>query len=991
MNPNTTTPSQTITLDGPDWKIATDPNNKGRDEKWFEAPRPEAKPATVPCTIQEIFPSYAGLAWYWKAFEAPNNPHPGGRYLLRFWMVDYKADVWVNGKLVGSHEIADEPFVLDATEAVCAGVNVLAVRVLHPTATRMDGIVQEETPNGPKGGVPGSDWNFGGILDSVELLVAPAVRIEDLYADGDWKSGDVKVQVNVRNSGSGKVRVRLALSVAPAVGGEQIDEVIQEQEVPAGDTLVRGTLHVPQHRLWELDDPMLYRVTAQLQDSGAASVDERSDRIGFRDFRYESGCFRLNGRRIFLRSAHIVWSTPVLLHSARDRQMLRKEILYAKAMGFNTIRYLAFAAPRCNLELADELGIMIMQESMVSWTYTWHYPEDTSLGDQRFDRSLLGVVRRDRNHPSITMWQFLNETRDGLVFRHAVAALAKVRALDHSRVCFLNGGRWDGQATTIGSLSNPGSRTWDGLNLQESHLYPNVPHEPGTIAALRGGEGALFVSEYGIGSAHDLVKLTRNFERLGATGAMDAKYYRQCLDQFLVDWERWNMAEIFGRPEDYFRASQSANAAQRTLGLNALRSNPALIGYSMTGLFDEAGCGEGLITMFRDLKPGILDAMRDGWAPLRWCLFVEPCQLYRGGTVRIEAVLANEDVLRPGDYEVEVVLFDPDQKPVFKKKVIVAISDPKTNPPFALPVVAEDVKINGPAGRYRLAAHFVSGAAAEGQPVEFFVDDPAMMPPVEAHLAIWGKDEGLEKWLKEHGIAFHAVAAGQPLQTRETILVVGTAARNAEQFRDLASRMARGATVIFLTLQTLIDEALPDKEKGSRVEVDNPFTPLVEGALPDKEKGAHLCWLPLANKGRLAETDSLNGWVNGLYHRDDWVRRHPVFEGLPAGGLMDWTFYRTIAPVGGKCLMGSDAPDEAVCGGINTCCGYRSGLYLGVWNLGSGRFIVNALNIRENLGSDPVAERLLRNLLNYAGQNLDKPLADLPPDFDKQLETMGYK
>ena len=90
-------------------------------------------PATVPCTIQEIFPSYAGLAWYWKAFEAPKNPHPGGRYLLRFWMVDYKADVWVNGKLVGSHEVADEPFVLDATEAVRAGANVLAVRVLHPT------------------------------------------------------------------------------------------------------------------------------------------------------------------------------------------------------------------------------------------------------------------------------------------------------------------------------------------------------------------------------------------------------------------------------------------------------------------------------------------------------------------------------------------------------------------------------------------------------------------------------------------------------------------------------------------------------------------------------------------------------------------------------------------------------------------------------------------------------------------------------------------
>ncbi len=206
-------------------------------------------------------------------------------------------------------------------------------------------------------------------------------------------------------------------------------------------------------------------------------------------------------------------------------------------------------------------------------------------------------------------------------------------------------------------------------------------------------------------------------------GAMDAKYYRQCLDPFLADWERWHLAEIFGRPEDYFRACLSANAAQRTLGLNALRSNPNLIGYSMTSLFDEVGCGEGLITMFRDLKPGILDAMRDGWAPLRWSLFVAPYQLYR---------------------------------------------------------VARS-----------------------------FVDDPTTLPPVKADLAIWGKAEGLEKWLKEHGIAFHAVAAGQPLEKRETILVVGKAAKNAapngkgnpstEQtyFTVLSPTNPSGAVVVF--------------------------------------------------------------------------------------------------------------------------------------------------------------------------------------------------
>ena len=109
--------------------------------KWqvVTTPRPEAKPATVPCTMQEIFPSYAGLAWYWKEFTAPANPHAGGRCLLRFWAVDYKADVWLNGKWVGTHLDAEEPFTLDATEAIRPGNNLLAVRVLNRRTNRLTG------------------------------------------------------------------------------------------------------------------------------------------------------------------------------------------------------------------------------------------------------------------------------------------------------------------------------------------------------------------------------------------------------------------------------------------------------------------------------------------------------------------------------------------------------------------------------------------------------------------------------------------------------------------------------------------------------------------------------------------------------------------------------------------------------------------------------------------------------------------------------------
>ena len=64
---------------------------------------------------------------------------------------------------------------------------------------------------------------------------------------------------------------------------------------------------------------------------------------------------------------------------------------------------------------------------------------------------------------------------------------------------------------------------------------------------------------------------------------------------------------------------------------------------------------------------------------------------------------------------------------------------------------------------------------------------------------------------------------------------------------------------------------------------------------------------------------------------------------------------------------------------------------MAVYRLGAGRFILNNLKIRENLGRDPVAERLLRNMLDYAASDVDKPLAELPADFASHLKAIGYE
>ena len=107
-----------IPLDGT-WKIALDPEDVGRKERWYAAGLPaDAREARVPGVIQEAFPGCHGVAWYSREWKAPRHPLPAGRFLLSFQAVDYLAEVWVNGKSVGTHEGGESPFVLDATSAV---------------------------------------------------------------------------------------------------------------------------------------------------------------------------------------------------------------------------------------------------------------------------------------------------------------------------------------------------------------------------------------------------------------------------------------------------------------------------------------------------------------------------------------------------------------------------------------------------------------------------------------------------------------------------------------------------------------------------------------------------------------------------------------------------------------------------------------------------------------------------------------------------------
>ncbi len=975
-----------ISLENNAWRIACDPKNEGRDQAWWKEPLPEAQSVIVPHIIQETFPGYHGVAWYWLDLDIPPHPIDNGRYLLRFWAVDYLAEVWVNGAPVGGHEGGETPFTLDITSAVKPGPdNRIALRVLNPGADRIDGFTLDETPHRNKRPtlIVGSMMDIGGITEAPELLLVPPLRVDDVFVRPDWKTGACKIQVTVRNTLDTPVYGHIALAIGPANTAQTVVTASSAQTFAPGDSVITQELQIPQHHLWSLEDPYLYGLTTRLSAEGGPG-DQSFVRFGFRELRVDRGFFRLNGKRIFLKSSHTGNHCPVgqIVPPKEAKDLLRKDLLYMKSSGFNTVRFIAGIAHPYQLDLCDEIGLMVYEETLAGWCLA-----DSPQMAARFDFSVREMILRDRNHPSAAIWGLLNETPDGPVFRHAVDMLKLVRELDDSRLVLLGSGRWDKQFT-IGSLCNPGSTAWEcewGVDSPsytpgsepnvgsfggymngagDAHVYPGMPLTQAVEDAIRiigKDTKPVFLTEYGIGSLMNGIRELRHYEQRGIRPDLeDVRYFQAMVDGLLADWPKYGMDDVYPFPEDLLRESDLMHSRQRILGFDLIRSNPRFCGYNLTGLLDHGFTGEGLWSFWREWKPGVLDALQDGWAPLRWCLFTVPKHGYIGRPVKLEAVLANEDVLTPGAYPVTLRVFGP-QGLAWEQKTTLTVpaSTPEADAPLALPVFSGDVTIVGPAGEYTFAANLEKGGAPLGGRLRFHLSEtPQKAAPEGVACLLWGVDAPVQDWLVNHGVECQPFETSSA-DTRQIILVGDLSALNPKDGLriELMQRAAQGSTVLFLDTRAF--------KCG-----DNPVG-----------------WLPLKNKGRLF---TFSDW---LYHKECIAKPHSLFNGLMPKGIMDWNYYGPL--ITHDLFEGIDVPTETAALGIAMFQpggpgGYTSGVLNGWYSFGEGKFMLNTLPVLGNLDQHPAADRLLLNMIAHAAKTATGPAASLPPNFPETLKQIGY-
>lgn len=346
---------------------------------------------------------YEGSLWYKKSFDLPDYDAEK-RYFLHFGAVNYRADVYVNGKKLGMHKGGFTPFNFEMSHLVKQKDNFVIVRVDNKRAAN-------EVPT-----LNTDWWNYGGITRDVTIYELSKTFIQDYslqLAKGNMGMMTGYFQLNGDKKSNTKVSVR-------------IPELKLEKSFTTDENgYVKFQFPVKKMQYWSDKSPKLYAVELSAED------DQLTDKIGFRTIETKGSDILLNGEVVFLKGICMHEENVMRggrAHSMEDAHML---LSWAKELGCNFVRLAHYPHNENMLRLADRMGILVWEENPVYWTIQWENPETYANAENQ----LKEVISRDKNRASVIIWSMANETPQTDGRFNFLSNLAKTtRKLDNTRL-----------------------------------------------------------------------------------------------------------------------------------------------------------------------------------------------------------------------------------------------------------------------------------------------------------------------------------------------------------------------------------------------------------------------------------------------------------------------------------------------------------------------------------------------------------------------------
>ena len=374
---------------------------------------------SIPHTVQ-LMPAeasgcrnYQGIAWYRKHFVLPKDC-AGRDVTLHFEAIMGKQIIYVNGQKVKEHEGGYLPITINLSSLACSLSDDIVIAICA------DNNDDKSYPPGKKqmtldfayhGGIYRDVWliakNKIAITDAVEENKVAGGGLFIHYANISEKSAEVYVNTEVRNNDN-KTHT---LTIENTLNKVQNTKV----KLKAGETkAVTQKFVVKNPKLWSPESPYLYQIATRIKE-GKTSLDGGITKVGIRSFEFvrtddalgRQPGFYLNGKRYHQlvganRHQDFAYVGNALPNSQqwRDAKRLRDA-------GFTIIRTAHYPQDPSFMDACDELGLFVIVA-----TPGWQYWNKDKGWDEKVHQNTRSIIRRDRNHPCVLMWEpILNETR----------------------------------------------------------------------------------------------------------------------------------------------------------------------------------------------------------------------------------------------------------------------------------------------------------------------------------------------------------------------------------------------------------------------------------------------------------------------------------------------------------------------------------------------------------------------------------------------------
>ncbi len=923
------------------WQIIFDRQNQGRGKKWqlrenFEKYY-DLRSIQVPSCWETTEQDYEGVAWYGKSFKAPAG-WKSKTVRINFGAVNYRAEVWLNGEPVGYHDGGYTPFEFEIGDLISyEKENFLTLRIIGPIVSKdivIEGFGKDDTPH----------WRgalTGGIWQSVTLLATDQIYIKNVFVEPDIHTNTATIHVTLQNSGTKIQEINAGFNISLKKSpGVKVISKNQKVSVAPGETKLSITLPVKNARYWSPDSPDLY-----VLDLNIGNADRKKTTFGMREFTLKNDDFYLNGKKLYMKTGFWEGLYPNTLAFPENEEIIRKEFALAKEIGFNCLRPWRKQVPPITLELADELGMLIIGSPAIECMNQW--PTATPYMESRFKVEFTEMVERDRNHPSIIMWELYNEIERNAVGRLKFKTAVMVRNLDPSRLIIDESGGWhDGTNAYVPYSLDP-------VFVNEIHNYKPAPVENSTYDELAtlaktdqnftnmiGGtnkiasDKLLFISEVGYGGLPNLDENMIQYRKTGNPITPDYRYTERLQKTFNQVIDDMKIRDIFPTVGAYAEASQEIQAQGNKIQLEAVRVNPKVDGYCVHAFTDgDWILGAGIIDLFRNKKKTFY-TIKEVNQPLYLAVRTAKQNLYAGENTGLIITAINEIQQQKGTLAITVM--DKENRAAYTHSEEVTL-------PAGIKQVYTNNTLALKSGSYHIKVQFSVGGktiTANQFPVWVYEKEMAVLP---ASVTVVNAQDKLSAFIKKSGVKSNETTAF----TKDEIIVVARQDTSSEQKRSellkVLDHVRNGGTAIYL----------------------NPFSANRNNS---RERSQYLPF-ELQSKGAAGH------WIS-VGHV---VKPHPIFDGLPSGRLMGQEYQNVVATRTVTNLSNATPVVGSMSWDIGTHISWDYegpnnawwGNDLSVTPYGKGKVVISTLRLIENLGTDPVADKILYNLIKWASTDIN--------------------